>query len=61
MNKPNTKRILVHIPSNFLDQFDKEINGIYTSRSEAIRAGMAIIIENEKHQQHHHQKIPISH
>jgi metal-responsive CopG/Arc/MetJ family transcriptional regulator len=50
MNKPHTKRILVRIPSNFLEEFDKEINGIYASRNEAIRAGMAIIMETEKQQ-----------
>ncbi|MCL1971189.1 MAG: ribbon-helix-helix domain-containing protein [Candidatus Bathyarchaeota archaeon] len=56
MNKPNTKRILVHIPTNFLAEFDKEIKGIYASRNEAIRAGMAIIMETEKQHCTHQQK-----
>ncbi|MDR0461522.1 MAG: ribbon-helix-helix domain-containing protein [Nitrososphaerota archaeon] len=56
MSKPLTKRILVHIPTNFLQEFDKEISGIYASRSEAVRAGMIIVMETEKKQQHHKQQ-----
>jgi metal-responsive CopG/Arc/MetJ family transcriptional regulator len=56
MSKPQTKRILVHIPTNFLQEFDKKISGIYASRSEAVRAGMIIVIENEKKQQHQKQQ-----
>lgn len=42
------KRILVHIPSNFLSEFDREIQGLYASRNEAIRAGMILVIEAEQ-------------
>jgi metal-responsive CopG/Arc/MetJ family transcriptional regulator len=42
------RRILVHIPSNFLEEFDREISGLYASRNEAIRAGMVMVIEAEK-------------
>jgi metal-responsive CopG/Arc/MetJ family transcriptional regulator len=44
----NIKRVLVHIPKDFLDEFDKEIAGLYASRNEAIRAGMIMVIEAEK-------------
>ena len=37
------KRILVHIPKEFLKEFDEETLGIYASRNEAIRAGMILI------------------
>lgn len=42
------KRILVHIPKEFLKDFDKETTGIYASRNEAIRAGMILILEATK-------------
>ena len=45
------KRILVHIPREFLQEFDKETSGLYASRNEAIRAGMIIILENLKNRQ----------
>ena len=38
----NIRRVLVHIPKDFLAEFDKEIAGLYASRNEAIRAGMII-------------------
>ena len=44
----NIKRVLVHIPKDFLEEFDKEIAGLYASRNEAIRAGMIMVIEAEK-------------
>ena len=39
------KRILVHIPKDFLEDFDSEISGLYASRNEAIRAGMIMVLE----------------
>jgi len=42
------RRVLVHIPKDFLEEFDKEIAGLYASRNEAIRAGMIMVIEAEK-------------
>ena len=44
----NIRRVLVHIPKDFLAEFDKEIAGLYASRNEAIRAGMIMVIEAEK-------------
>ena len=44
----NIRRVLVHIPKDFLEEFDKEIAGLYASRNEAIRAGMIMVIEAEK-------------
>jgi hypothetical protein len=44
----NIKRVLVHIPKDFLEEFDREIAGLYASRNEAIRAGMIMVIEAEK-------------
>ena len=42
------RRVLVHIPKDFLEEFDREIAGLYASRNEAIRAGMIMVIEAEK-------------
>jgi metal-responsive CopG/Arc/MetJ family transcriptional regulator len=42
------KRILVYVPEKFLGRFDREIEGIYTSRNEAIRAGMIMVLEAVK-------------
>lgn len=42
------KRILIHVPEKFLESFDSEIEGIYASRNEAIRAGMIMILEAVK-------------
>ena len=39
------KRILVHVPEKFLERFDREIEGVYASRNEAIRAGMIMVLE----------------
>ncbi|MCL2359393.1 MAG: ribbon-helix-helix domain-containing protein [Candidatus Bathyarchaeota archaeon] len=38
----------MHIPSSFLDEFDREISGHYASRNEAIRRGMSLVIETKK-------------
>jgi metal-responsive CopG/Arc/MetJ family transcriptional regulator len=38
----------IHIPSNFLEEFDEEISGLYASRNEAIRAGMIMVVEAVK-------------
>jgi len=40
------KRILVHVPRDFLEEFDEETSGLYASRNEAIRAGMILVLEN---------------
>jgi metal-responsive CopG/Arc/MetJ family transcriptional regulator len=42
------KRILVHVPKDFLEEFDREIMGLYASRNEAIRAGMIMVLEATK-------------
>jgi len=39
------KRIMVQIPEKFLREFDKEIQGLYASRNEAIRAGMLLVLD----------------
>ena len=46
--RKNIRRVLVHIPKDFLEEFDREIAGLYASRNEAIRAGMIMVIEAEK-------------
>ena len=48
MAKNKVKRILVHVPSNFLEKFDSDISGLFASRNEAIRAGMLLVIDVEK-------------
>jgi len=42
------RRILIHIPKGFLEEFDKETRGLYASRNEAIRAGMIMVLETLK-------------
>jgi metal-responsive CopG/Arc/MetJ family transcriptional regulator len=44
----NIKRVLVHIPKDFLEEFDRETIGLYASRNEAIRAGMIMVVEAVK-------------
>ena len=44
----NIRRVLVHIPKDFLEEFDREIAGLYASRNEAIRAGIIMMIKTEK-------------
>lgn len=39
------KRVLIHIPREFLEEFDRETEGLYTSRNEAIREGMILVLE----------------
>ena len=39
------KRIMVQIPEKFLREFDGEIQGLYASRNEAIRAGMLLVLD----------------
>jgi len=39
------KRVLVHVPERFLTEFDRETEGLYASRNEAIRAGMVMVME----------------
>ncbi|MCL2476980.1 hypothetical protein [Candidatus Bathycorpusculum sp.] len=55
MSGKRIKRILLHVPSNFLEEFDREIAGLYASRNEAIRAGMTLVLKAEKRRQN--QKI----
>ena len=46
MTRKLIKRVLVRVPKEFLEEFDREINGFYASRNEAIRAGMSMVIED---------------
>ena len=45
---PNLSRIWLVIPKNFLQRFDDAIEGFFPSRSEAIRRGMNLILEEIK-------------
>lgn len=47
----NLRRILIHVPKRFLERFDREIEGIYASRNEAIRAGMIMVLDAIKERQ----------
>ncbi|MFQ6077348.1 MAG: hypothetical protein ACE5Z5_14675 [Candidatus Bathyarchaeia archaeon] len=44
--KRRLRRVLVHVPRDFLEEFDGETGGLYASRNEAIRAGMALVLES---------------
>lgn len=44
----NLKRVILQVPERFLKAFDEEIEGIYASRNEAIRAGMIMVLESIK-------------
>ncbi|MFQ6076944.1 MAG: hypothetical protein ACE5Z5_12590 [Candidatus Bathyarchaeia archaeon] len=46
--KRRLKRVLVRVPRDFLEEFDRETRGLYASRNEAIRAGMILVLENVK-------------
>jgi Arc/MetJ-type ribon-helix-helix transcriptional regulator len=58
MNGKRIKRILLHVPSNFLEEFDREISGVYASRNEAIRAGMTLVLKAEKRRQTQKRRTP---
>jgi len=52
MSVKRIKKILVHVPADFLEDFDQEISGLYASRNEAIRAGMNLVLDaGEKRRQ----------
>ncbi len=40
------RRIIVQVPERFLERFDREIEGFYASRNEAVRAGMIMLLES---------------
>jgi len=42
------KRFLVSAPEKFLEEFDRETRGRFVNRSEAVRAGMAMLLESLK-------------
>ena len=44
-SNPNFARIWLVIPKTFLKHFDEAIQGIFPTRSEAIRRGMNLILE----------------
>ena len=44
-SNPNFARIWLVIPKAFLKRFDKAIQGIFPTRSEAIRRGMNLVLE----------------
>jgi len=52
------KRILVHVPEKFLEEFDREIGGLYASRNEAIRAGMILILETMRRRHRPNERKP---
>ena len=45
---PAFARVWVMVPKVFLDHFDTEIEKMFTSRSEAIRRGMNLILDEVK-------------
>lgn len=48
-HNPNFSKIWLLVPKKFLEQFDGEIANTYSSRSEAIRRGMKLILEEIQH------------
>jgi metal-responsive CopG/Arc/MetJ family transcriptional regulator len=44
--KRKVEGILVYVPKGFLKEFDRETSSLYTSRNEAIRAGMILVLES---------------
>ena len=52
MNKkevnPNLSRIWLLVPRIFLQHFDEAVQGTFPSRSEAIRRGMNLVLEEAK-------------
>ena len=61
-SNPNFARIWLVIPKTFLKQFDQAIQGIFPTRSEAIRRGMNLVLEEaqsykkESAEAHHDQR-----
>lgn len=45
---PGFARVWILIPRAFLDYFDREIEDMFPSRSEAIRRGMNLILDEVK-------------
>jgi metal-responsive CopG/Arc/MetJ family transcriptional regulator len=44
--KVELQRVLITVPKNLLKHFDSQIKGAYTSRSEAIRHGMKLLLDD---------------
>ena len=45
---PNLSRIWLLVPKIFLQYFDEAVQGTFPSRSEAIRRGMNLVLEEAK-------------
>lgn len=45
---PSFARVWLLIPRVFLERFDKAIEDVFPSRSEAIRRGMTLVLEEVK-------------
>ena len=45
---PNLSRIWLLVPKIFLQHFDEAVQGTFPSRSEAIRRGMNLVLEEAK-------------
>lgn len=45
---PNFARVWILVPRAFLSNFDREIDDMYPSRSEAIRRGMRLVLKEAK-------------
>ncbi len=45
---PNLSRIWLLVPKIFLQRFDEAVQGTFPSRSEAIRRGMNLVLEEAK-------------
>ena len=44
-SNPNFSRVWLLIPKAFLKRFDEAIQGVFPTRSEAIRRGMNLVLE----------------
>lgn len=42
------RRVHIWVPAKLLEDYDKAMKGLYTTRSEAIRAGMIKMIEEKR-------------
>ena len=57
-SNPNLSRVWLLIPRAFLERFDEAIQGVFPTRSEAIRRGMNLVLEEARNYKKEPEEAP---
>jgi len=58
-SNPNFARVWLLIPKAFLKRFDEAIQGVFPTRSEAIRRGMNLVLEEAQNWKKEPEEAPL--